>query len=90
MSNETFAFDNFVIYPNPATSILNLDINQNATIQRIDIYNLYGQLVYNQVRNFSSTMKLNISNFSNGTYFIKIITNDGNATKNSSKSKITL
>jgi hypothetical protein len=65
------------MYPNPTSEILNIKlIDDTMTLQNIFIYNNLGQLI-------SSTKEMTIdtSNFSEGVYFVQIITDKGNSSK---------
>ncbi|MCX7862095.1 MAG: choice-of-anchor J domain-containing protein [Bacteroidales bacterium] len=57
------------VYPNPASSKL-MVANEKAS--RIEIYNLKGQLV----AEYSNTTEANISEIAQGTYMVKIVTNN--------------
>lgn len=57
-----------IIYPNPATNRIKIDINDN--VEKIEIYNIIGKLVLVE-RNTSS---LNIKNLDVGNYSVKIYT----------------
>ena len=74
-SLEEYA-NRFEIYPNPANNYLNIDTNEN--INEISIYNVVGVMVYSE-QNFNGTIDL--SNFNNGVYFIRISTEKGDITK---------
>jgi hypothetical protein len=63
------------IYPNPATSVLNIDHAENASIE---VYNMLGQTLYRKT-NISLNEQVNVSNLTEGTYFVKIT--NGNAVK---------
>jgi hypothetical protein len=58
-------FINFIIYPNPTSSILN--INSNEEIKLIEIYSLEGKLIFSTIEN-----KIDISNLKSGLYVIKV------------------
>ena len=62
---------NVIIYPNPTTSILNIE---NAENSMIEIYDLLGRVVLFE-NNISINKQLNVSNLSTGTYLIKISNN---------------
>ena len=62
---------NFSIYPNPTTGILN--IASEIRITSLEIYNQLGQLVLFNVFNSS----IDISELSQGMYFIKIVGENG-------------
>ena len=64
-------FSNLVIYPNPATSILNIDNAENSTIE---VYDLLGRVILSRT-NISLKEQLNVSSLNSGTYLIRI-TND--------------
>ncbi|MBO5848919.1 MAG: T9SS type A sorting domain-containing protein [Bacteroidales bacterium] len=74
-SLEEYA-NRFEIYPNPANNYLNINTTEN--INEINIYNIVGVLVYSE-KDFNNNIDL--SNFSNGVYFIKINTDKGEITK---------
>ena len=61
------------VYPNPAKEDLTIVNAENA---QINIYDAYGKEVLS-VEKASAFTKLNISNLATGTYFVKIITNNG-------------
>ena len=62
---------NVNIYPNPATSILNIE-NNNSQNFNVQILNILGENVMSQtVTNNNST--LNTSNLKSGIYFVRII-----------------
>ena len=63
--NENIELD-FSVYPNPATSIIN--INSKSTILKTEIYNVLGQLVLSN----SNENRIDISSLSKGIYYIKI------------------
>ena len=61
----------FEIYPNPAQNCLK--IKSSGTINQIEIFNLNGQL-YHPTINFDT---VDVTNFNDGLYFLKIVFNDG-------------
>ncbi len=60
------------IYPNPSTGLVNI---KGADNSRIEVLNSVGQLVLT-VSNASNMETVNLSNFDNGTYIIRITTNE--------------
>jgi hypothetical protein len=63
--------DNWKIYPNPTSNILNIDIKEN--IQNISVYNSNNQLVDNiEINKINKT--IDFSKVSKGIYFIRIST----------------
>ena len=61
----------FSIYPNPATNVLNVTYNENASGLAIKIYDMVGHLVVNQTLTGTATT-INITNLSEGTYLYRI------------------
>jgi hypothetical protein len=61
-----------IIYPNPVSSILNIDYNSD--IESIAIYSITGTLV-KEIKGKVTSIEL--SNLSNGSYFITIQSNKG-------------
>lgn len=66
------------IYPNPASSIIN--VNAGGNIESIRIVNMAGQCVYSANEN-DSNATVNISNLSNGMYFMEVTTEAGVTTQ---------
>jgi len=72
-------YDNVVrIYPNPVQNMLN--INANSNIDRVEVYNMMGQMVGSYNVNESNT-QINTSNYANGVYTVKISTENGMTTQ---------
>ena len=70
------AANSFSIFPNPATTVLNVNAEGFNTIE---IVNLLGQTVY--TANTTSNMQINISNLNNGVYFVRMNGENGTATQ---------
>ena len=59
------------IYPNPTNGLVYIDI-PNQAIQSIKVYDLQGQLIKETIES-----PINLSNYANGTYFIKVQAKQG-------------
>ena len=59
------------VYPNPTNGLVRIEI-PNQNIQNIKVYDLQGQLIKEAIEN-----QFDLSNVSNGTYFIKAQTKQG-------------
>lgn len=59
------------VYPNPTNGLVNIEI-QNHTIQNIKLYDLQGRLMKE-----TTESQFDLSNYSNGTYFIRAQTEKG-------------
>jgi len=63
--DDGFIKQNFKLYPNPTTGVIS--ISNHLKLNSVTIYNAYGQLLKNQISN-----TIDLSNLSNGVYFINI------------------
>jgi hypothetical protein len=64
--------DYFIQYPNPTNDYLNLKIKKQIDFESIVIFNFLGQEV-KKVTPKSEHIKIDVSNFKSGHYFIKIL-----------------
>ena len=77
---ETMSEDgNVEIYPNPARDYIKLSAN-NCQQSAVRVYNYLGILV-EEIEVNSSDIEINVSDYSNGVYFIEIQTENGNFVK---------
>lgn len=74
-SPEQFFAENFAIYPNPTTDMLNIQSKNGLNANQITITNMTGKVVKTQ----KNTTTINVSDLSAGTYLIDITTNEGKA-----------
>jgi len=75
---KTITAKNFVIYPNPATSIINISLGASAPANYTeDIYNTSGTLI-KQASESSNTFTEDISNYKLGVYIIELKDTNGN------------
>jgi len=65
------------VYPNPTTSIVNIDFKTESKKIEIDLYNLLGKKLFHQNIN-STNYQLDLSAFPSGTYFISVKTEKEN------------
>lgn len=64
------------LYPNPATEMIVISSGGSA-IEKVDIYNAAGALVYSSPASDSSNFRYNVSSLDAGIYFAKVETSDG-------------
>jgi hypothetical protein len=77
LGHPDFAFDTyFSLYPNPAKTILNLQVNSEIYIRSMNIYNTLGQLVV-AVPNANTVRTLDVASLASGIYYFKISTDKG-------------
>lgn len=80
---ELESISSLSLYPNPATSETNIEINSlNSSTATISIYDMNGRVintVFNgELNKGVSTFKINTADLNAGIYFVKIQTNSGN------------
>jgi hypothetical protein len=75
--NENEVENAFSIYPNPATATLQLTPLQNMNIQEVALLNMNGQ----KVKAIEGLSTIDISDLTNGLYFLQIISDKGTSTQ---------
>ncbi|WP_396141237.1 T9SS type A sorting domain-containing protein [Flavobacterium sp.] len=82
LSSENFQLNNVFIYPNPSKGIFNISLG-NLQPTGIEVYDLTGKKVYEKkevtISNFET--KIDLSNVTQGIYFVKIIDNNQSTVK---------
>jgi len=72
----------FTLYPNPANQTVAIALADVLPVQSVVIFNTLGQMVKKIAPEFShGHMEINIASLTNGSYFIKVSTNNGTATQ---------
>lgn len=61
------------VYPNPATDVINIKTSDN--VERVEIYNMQGQLVKMEV----NVENISVRDLSNGVYMLKLTTDKGSS-----------
>lgn len=67
-------FKNITAYPNPVKDVLNLDAA--ATIEKVEVYSITGQLVHTQAIN-SQNATINLQQLASGAYLVNVIGENG-------------
>lgn len=74
--NDLLSAHNVSIYPNPATSDLNIEVNSTKnSVVEVDLLNLLGQTVLMEqfrMNQGMNTSTMNISNLENGLYIVRL------------------
>ncbi|KAA5538217.1 T9SS type A sorting domain-containing protein [Paenimyroides baculatum] len=73
VSNEKFFTENFNLYPNPTSDVLNISSKSGLEMKEIKITDLSGRIV----KTLNNATTINVSDLSAGTYLIDITTNEG-------------
>ena len=74
-SFSTLKSNSFSIYPNPSNDIINISLSKDE-IKEIIIFNVFGEKITQKNLIVESNLKVDLSDYSNGTYFIVAINND--------------
>lgn len=74
ISNENNVLNNeFIVYPNPAKSIINFNLNKTQNkIIHIEIFDFQGKQMFSDSKTNDSSTSIDISNFKKGVYFYRI------------------
>ncbi len=65
------------MYPNPASNLLNIDIT--GPIRTMQVFNANGQIIADKNIEGNSKVTLDVSNYRNGAYTIRFITEEGDS-----------
>ena len=66
------------LFPNPASNMVRLDLGKNdAAIQRLQVFNALGQMVYNTLGDGNPYAEIGVSHWPEGMYVAKVFTNKG-------------
>ena len=74
-----YELNSVVVYPNPTTGMIQIQ-NSESRIQDVEVYDAYGKLL-NAVTVNDNATSLDLSGYAAGTYFVKIVTENGVVTK---------
>src|SRR5690606_7854205 len=72
-STDNFLQANIKVYPNPTTDIVYFETEEQ--LQTYELYNMLGQRV--KQGTLANSPQIDLSSFTSGTYFIKVITKAG-------------
>ena len=72
LSTPDIGFNEFALYPNPATDYLNIKISNNSTFEKANIYSITGQFIKT-----ASKKTIDVSDLFSGIYLVEIETNQG-------------
>src|SRR5690606_9307271 len=70
LSSDKFVLENFKVYPNPTTNILNIELENSLVLEKVLIYNTTGQLI----KENSAEKIINVSGFAKGIYYVQVVT----------------
>lgn len=65
--------DAIQIIPNPSTDQIKIDFDElDSKVEKLQIYNMHGQILFDQFLRASSQLKINLQPFNSGIYYLKI------------------
>jgi hypothetical protein len=76
LSSDEIVFFNMSIFPNLSSDIINIRLENNLKLLKVNIYNTLGQFIRTETKSI-----INIQNISKGSYFFEVFTDKGKATK---------
>ena len=75
-----YTLDNTVtVYPNPTTGMIQIQ-NSESRIENVEVYDAYGKML-NVVSVNDNVTAIDLTSYASGTYFVKIVTENGVVTK---------
>ena len=78
ISSPAIEQTDFQIYPNPATSQINIDWqNSSLQIKNIEVLNVVGEKIWEKKIFSSKLISIDVSQWAKGVYFIKSNTSSG-------------
>ena len=69
------------LYPNPFNSSITLKTTLNNKIYNVTLFDISGRIIIVKKDINSTSKKINLSNLTNGSYFLKINTGSGEIVK---------
>ncbi|WP_289053587.1 discoidin domain-containing protein [Carboxylicivirga marina] len=72
--------DTVSVYPNPAHSVINVDLGSNSTVSEVVVYNTVGSVVYVN-KTVQGVLSIDVSKYTSGLYFVKIVSGNKIVTK---------
>lgn len=78
LSSNDNSISSLSIYPNPATTMLNISNTNNVEIKNISVTDINGRVVKNET---GSLTQINVSDLNAGVYFVTIEAAEGKTTK---------
>ena len=74
-----YELSNVVVYPNPTKGMVQIQ-NAEFRIQNVEVYDAYGKML-NVVNVNGNAAAIDLTSYASGTYFVKIMTENGVVTK---------
>ena len=78
---EENSLNSISIYPNPASSTINLVLPKNMETGQITVFDILGKQVHSQEFESNNNISINIMNLISGSYFLKVVSGENSQTK---------
>jgi hypothetical protein len=69
------------LYPNPTNSILNIEIKNELSNGTVEVYDMLGKQIFKLTITSNNVSKIDVSNWNNGLYLVKISSDESIETK---------
>ena len=73
--------EKFNLFPNPATSVVNITNAENMLVNQVTIYDVAGKQLSTKKYNNETDIQLNVEHLASGTYMLHLQTKQGTAVK---------
>lgn len=73
-------FDDVLLYPNPTTNQIALNLGKTHTSVKVSIFDIVGKQIHSQKYNNTNTISIDTNKYTKGLYLIKIVSENKQAT----------
>ncbi len=77
IANTPLTEDLVKVWPNPAHDLLNVHLNAGQEFERVQIFNMTGQVIYDSGQTLARRTQLDVSRLKNGIYVLSVMTPKG-------------
>lgn len=77
LGTEGYFASNFAVYPNPASSVLNISSKNTNPFNQVQLTDVNGRIVKSEKNTGVITTQINIADLNAGVYFLKVTSNQG-------------
>ncbi len=69
------------LYPNPASSTINLELPKNMQTGQITVFDILGKQIHSEEFVSKNNVSINILNWNTGSYFLKVVSGENSQTE---------
>lgn len=80
LSNDSFEMNQVSIFPNPSKGLFTISLGDTIS-NKIEVYDLTGKVILSKFENFQNQTSIDLTNASDGVYFVKIVTENSEIVK---------